>query len=496
MVLLRSGLNTTTSKMAQENHDKMVALYQHRLKEIETTLNEEDGEEFQPCYERVCLVIKEFELSIDNVSKEMVADKSIQEITEWSTTQNENLKPFKKLRQIAKEKIHKHQASEIEIQRKQEEAKPQAQDGGASRSGVPTLKLKGYTITPFEGDYVDWLRFWSQFETDVDSSTLADTSKLNYLLECLKGKPKEDILGLPHTAAGYKEAKRILSETYGKDIKVHRSLIRELESLPEISNIRHIRKEHEFYEKLSRTVRTLNTMNKIDSAQSTVYTLLDKLGPVREILAQRDDKWEDWKLDELVNNLRLYVERNPIPLQATSAFDDERPQRKDKERLLMFKHKPNPCVYCTSPDHKSMDCTQVLTVQARKEKLQSKGLCFNCTSGKHKAARCSSRGCRKCGGKHHTSICNAPSHGTLDNNPPLQQQQRQHQREILTMSNTHESALHPMTIVTVKTVDVRMMMDSGGGSSYISTTMIRVLELKPVRTETRVIEQTEQLRER
>ena len=57
------------------------------------------------------------------------------------------------------------------------------------------------------------------------------------------------------------------------------------------------------------------------------------------------------------------------------------------------------------------------------------------------------------------------------------------------MSNTHESALHPMSIVTVNSCDVRMMIDSGAGSSYISTTMIRILKLKPVKTETRVIEQ-------
>ena len=494
MVLLRSGHYTKTSIMAQEKHDKLAALYQHRLKEVETTLKEEDGEEFELCYERVCQLIKDFELSIDNVAEEMIVDKPLEEITEWTNGQKETLKVFKELRKTAKEKVADYEVSETtkreeaKQQRRQENASSSSTNGGASsRSGVPTLKLKGYTITPFQGDYVDWLRFWSQFETDVDKSTLAATSKLNYLLECLRGKPKEDILGLPHTAAGYDEAKRILSDTYGKDIKVHRSLIKELESLPEISNTKQSKKVHEFYEKLARTIRTLRTMNKIDSAQSAVYTLLDKLGPVREILAQRDDNWENWKLEQLVEHLRLYVERNPISLQAAAADDDEKTQRKERDKMLMFKHKTNACVYCSSADHKSVDCTQVLTVQARKEKLQTKGLCFNCTGGKHRAAKCSSRGCHKCGGKHHTSICNIPQPGTIDNNnnPPPPPQQR----ELLTMSNMHESALHPMAIVTVCTYEVRLMIDSGAGSSYISTTMIRILNLKPARTETRIIEQ-------
>ena len=71
-------------------------------------------------------------------------------------------------------------------------------------------------------------------------------------------------------------------------------------------------------------MRTLKTINKIDSTQSTVYTLMNKLGPVREILAQTDDDWEDWGLEELVENLRKYVDRNPI------TFENKQPDRESK----------------------------------------------------------------------------------------------------------------------------------------------------------------------
>ena len=64
--------------------------------------------------------------------------------------------------------------------------------------------------------------------------------KFNYLLELVKGKPKEDILGLSHTEDGYGEAKRILEQTYGKEIKVHKALIKEMEELPAIFNIHKI----------------------------------------------------------------------------------------------------------------------------------------------------------------------------------------------------------------------------------------------------------------
>ena len=56
----------------------------------------------------------------------------------------------------------------------------------------------------------------------------------------------------------------------------------------------------------------LTTMEKLDSTQWLVYTLMDKLGPVREIIAQQRDTWEDWNLEELVEKMKRYIERNPI----------------------------------------------------------------------------------------------------------------------------------------------------------------------------------------
>ena len=42
----------------------------------------------------------------------------------------------------------------------------------------------------------------------------------------------------------------------------------------------------------SRIIRSLNTMGKLSASQSHVYTLLDKLGPVSEIITKKGDEWE------------------------------------------------------------------------------------------------------------------------------------------------------------------------------------------------------------
>ena len=81
---------------------------------------------------------------------------------------------------------------------------------------------------------------------------------------------------------GYDEANKILKDIYGKDIK---GVL-------------------DFYSKLARIVQNLNTKKKLDSAQCLVYTLMNKLGPMREIIAQQNEDLEDWDLEELMEDMR------------------------------------------------------------------------------------------------------------------------------------------------------------------------------------------------
>ena len=59
-------------------------------------------------------------------------------------------------------------------------------------------------------------------------------------------------------------------------------------------------------------------MGKLETAQSAVYTLMDKLGSAREVIAQKDDDWESWGLTALVEHLHKFVDRNPIGEEGTA----------------------------------------------------------------------------------------------------------------------------------------------------------------------------------
>ncbi|XP_028413677.1 uncharacterized protein LOC114536534 [Dendronephthya gigantea] len=513
----------------------IMMLAEASVEEISTSVEMGDPEDIEADYEKLCGLLKKLDLSIDKAKDEMVEkEETLSKILEWSNEEKTKMKKFRDLKSKLKESLakiqmdrdkqslrkeiekqraineenerarrrEKEEMEELEVRRIQreeewllrkleieKEAKKQLQENTSQATATQSVKLQKYTITPFTGDFKDWTRFWNQFSVEVDGSSISEISKFNYLLELTKGKPREDILGLPHTSDGYSEAKRILLETYGKDIKVHKAIIQDIESLQQITDIHKTTSIHEFYNKLSRAVRTLTTMKKLDSAQSTVYTVMDKLGPVREILAMADDNWEEWKLEELTENLRKYVERNPLQTEK-----EEKPKKRDQNKKRVF-HEQNRKVntrrvYCGNEKHKSSNCLKVLTVTSRREILKKNRLCYNCTGKGHTALTCRSRNCVKCGQKHHTSLCDSEESSMEKEKSKLGTENTVKQSIEKNMSfSSNSTTLHPTVKAKVNDRVVRVMIDTGASTSYICSEVITKLSLKPVRRERKCIEQ-------
>ena len=118
-----------------------------------------------------------------------------------------------------------------------------------------------------------------------------------------------------------------------------------------------------------------------------------------------------------MDNLRKYTDHNPLPLvesnpPATSDSGNQDGRPKGEDKLLMSggnsrqPQGPPPCVYCSLKNHRSSECTKILDIASRREYLTRNKLCFNCARSGHVASKCKSRGCGKCNGRHHTSVCN------------------------------------------------------------------------------------------
>jgi phage-related minor tail protein len=191
--------------------------------------------------------LKESLAKIQSLKKEIEKQRAINEENERARTREKEEMEELEVRRIQREDEWLLRKLEIE-----KEAKKQLQGNTSQATATQSVKLQKYTITPFTGDFKDWTWFWNRFSVEVDGSSISEISKFNYLIELTKGKPREDILGLPHTSDGYIEAKQTLLETYGKDIKVHKAIIQEIESLQPITDIYKTTTIHEFYNKLSR----------------------------------------------------------------------------------------------------------------------------------------------------------------------------------------------------------------------------------------------------
>ena len=133
-------------------------------------------------------------------------------------------------------------------------------------------------------------------------------------------------------------------------------------------------------------------MGKLRAAQSHVCTLLDKLGPVREIIMQKDDKWEQWGLEDLMDNLKRLVERNPLTTNdhlkdgRTNHYGQFERSNRNMEKgdtlLLTKRHNQDnsfktKCVHCNMDNHRFSECMKVITIADRKETIKKQKLCYN-----------------------------------------------------------------------------------------------------------------------
>ena len=356
------------------------------------------------------------------------SDKELDEVNEWTNKIEGDLEkydqPLEILQKVIKDlqnadQLEKMREQEnIEEQRKQKryreeleiaemklkmkrEYEKENKNKSEKEQSAAHVKYPKLTITKFEGTHLDWQRFWSQFECEIDRAEFVQVTKFNYLKEMLKPKVRALIDGLPFTTEGYERAKNILKSRYGKDSVVANAHIQSIISLPAITGSNPY-KINEFYKKLVTHVEALDTMGKLREIKGYVRLTLDKLPNIKSDLVRTDEKWHDWDFEALTKELSKWVDRNPVKSEVKNE------QR--REQLMQAKQKDaklptRPCVYCNGSNHKSIECEKVKGVQDRKKTLSEKKLCFNCTGKEHRASECKSkRSCQICQRKHHTSM--------------------------------------------------------------------------------------------
>ena len=274
--------------------------------------------------------------------------------------------------------------------------------------------------------------------------------------------------GLPFSAEGYERAKNILASTYGKPSEVVNAHVQEIMNLRSVYGSNPV-KIYQFYEKLLRHVQSLDTMGKLNNINGYVSATIDRLSGIRSDLVRLDDTWQEWGFQELVTALRRWTERNPV----TATKLNNQIKREKSFKTNQVYSSIMKCVFCDGDDHKSGDCTKIKTVEERKI-IREKRLCFNCAKSDHRTGECKSKNCYHCGKKHYSTVCNKKYPETKNKKAMC--------------STDDQSVVYPVVVVEVNGVQCRALIDTGAGSSYASSTLLKKTKLKPIRRERKKIE--------
>ena len=142
------------------------------------------------------------------------ADMQVKRIKDWLESRERDEETRQREEQIKHEtKLHETRMkfqTELKMAQQSEQSDAVIKTSHVSESVGIQARLPKLEIAEFDGSYMDWLRFWGQFEEIVDKTSIATTSKLAYLRGLLCKKVRKNIEALPFTTEGYNRAKSIL----------------------------------------------------------------------------------------------------------------------------------------------------------------------------------------------------------------------------------------------------------------------------------------------
>ena len=270
----------------------------------------------------------------------------------------------------------------------------------------------------FNGDMLQWQSFWDQFVAAVDSTDLPDVSKFSYLRASLEGEPKAAIQGLSLTSAHNASACKILKDRFGHKETINFTHIQKLLNLsvPSKCSVSALWKLNDDLQAHNHSLATLG----IDGDKYGVILtplILSHVPQEFRLKWSRDGKGYESDIKFLLSFLEKEIQQRERSQMFQESLGpsikpsvEERWPRVATAAALQVTSTVKPsktCCFCEK-NHPSEKCFKLSgSIQVKKEKLKSAGLCFRCLLPGHIAKRCSVV-CRKCNGCHHEIICGPP----------------------------------------------------------------------------------------
>ncbi|XP_039306359.1 uncharacterized protein LOC120358020 [Solenopsis invicta] len=281
-------------------------------------------------------------------------------------------------------------------------------------------QLPRYDIPKFNGNHADWLYFKDLFTSLViNNSSLTNIERLQYLKTSLTGSAYNLLKNTMLTGGNFSNDWKALVSFYEDKRMLVNSARTSLFSLKPMTKSTAGEME-KLFTGVMETYRTLDTLGRpihhwddilifmvIQRLDSDTVNMWDlHRGPSNELPTWK--QFEEFFRNRLMNLKGHETRKGKFVSQLNPSSVKSHYQGKNKT--------VKSCSFC-SENHWSASCPQYVskTVQQRVVLVQKHNLCFNCL-GPHRASACRiTTRCRKCAGKHHTTLHRSNLESTKSN---------------------------------------------------------------------------------
>jgi len=387
---------------------------------------------------------------------------------------------------------------------------PRAQHNASSPSrsnrseSYSDVRLPKINLQTFNGDVTRFSSFWQSFEFAVHNNTdVPKISKLYYLFSILEGAAYHAVEGLQLQEENYDHVVQILKSLFGKKQQI---IPAHLQSLLKLQNSRNdcIDRLRTIYDSINVHIRGLESLGITAESYGSLLIQIIMAKMPRDITLRvaRKTSEDIWDIDEILEIIRKELEANEISSKIIAT--ERRAERSTQQRpkspqgttssffsTAKSRNKVE-CYFCQG-EHFSFNCNKVIDVKERKHLLSKAKRCFNCLRVGHISKECRSpRGCLKCKGRHHQSICNTPESSGLSDarmaNPCTSSKaQSETKAESTTATATKRqdgkillqtATAHVYSRNADEKIQVKLLFDNGSQRTYITEDLKKRLSLE------------------
>ena len=362
----------------------------------------------------------------------------------------------------------------------------------------PQLRLPRINLPTFSGSYHEWHSFYDTFDSVVNkNSNVPDIEKFIHLKSALKDQAAEIIESLEVTAEKYVEAWEMLKNRYDNKrwiIQGHIKAIFELEPMQK-ECYKSLRTLLDGVQKHLRALKALkrNTDKWDDLLIHIVVSKIDKVtGKEWETSLSGTDMPTLQNLIDFLSKRCQALESISSKIHASSCVKEgQSTSTKSKRSSLHVATTNISCPKCKG-EHFLYHCKEFLklNVNERFKAVKAWQYCINCLkTPDHKAEKCESGTCRRCGKGHNTLLhFEKPSKKGTFNTVTTQSaptKEESNNPSVVNCSHTDIAANVLLSTAIVDSVDshgarisCRALLDCGSQMNFISSEFAKTLDLE------------------